>query len=167
MMNLVEINKANDSYNRFLKKVEIDDSGCWVWKGAKVSGGYGSLMIRGKYFSSHRYSYEVHKSPIPKGLHLDHLCRNRACCNPDHLEPVTQRENNLRGERFTPEAIAEFKQIGRESCLRNNQKRKEQTHCKRGHSLEDAHVYKHTRNNGGTYRMCRHCLKLRKGKLSS
>lgn len=70
--------------------------GCWVWNRG-ISNGYGGIHINGKYRVAHRVVYELLKGPIPKNLTLDHLCRNRACINPNHLEPVTMKENILRG----------------------------------------------------------------------
>jgi hypothetical protein len=67
--------------------------GCWEWKGAKDGDGYGHLGVAGSVVGAHRYAYELLVGPIPEGLHLDHLCRNRPCVNPDHLEPVTQAVN--------------------------------------------------------------------------
>src|SRR5205807_1016167 len=67
-------------------------SGCWTWGGAKRNG-YGAIFVDGRTISTHRFSYEIHHGPIPLGLTLDHLCRNRACINPDHLEPVTRGVN--------------------------------------------------------------------------
>lgn len=72
---------------------------CWIWTGGKTLG-YG-VLGRGKRGSgqvkAHRFSYELHKGPIPEGKEPDHLCRVEACCHPDHLEAVTHRENCLRG----------------------------------------------------------------------
>jgi hypothetical protein len=72
---------------------KVTDSGCWEWRGAIGSHGYGSYG--GKYV--HRISLERAKGPIPDGLHVDHLCRNRACFNPDHLEAVPPIVNVRRG----------------------------------------------------------------------
>lgn len=80
------------------------DGGCWVWQGAK-RGGYGRVKLAGKTQEAHRVSYEFHIGHIPDGLVLDHLCRNRACINPAHLEPVTQEENIRRGDQGSPEAM--------------------------------------------------------------
>jgi hypothetical protein len=78
---------------RFAKKIEVDAlSGCWHWVGALNSGGYGSFDGT----SSHRFIYEYLYDGIPKDLHIDHLCRNKRCCNPVHLEAVTRLENNRR-----------------------------------------------------------------------
>lgn len=71
---------------------------CWLWIGSKWPTGYGGYWLNGESVGAHRKSYEVHKGKkIPKGKQLDHLCKVRACVNPDHLEPVTQKENLLRG----------------------------------------------------------------------
>lgn len=71
-------------------------SGCLEWAGVINRGGYGHISHRGNTLLVHRLAYELHVGPIPAGLHIDHLCRNRRCLEPTHLEPVTPRENNLR-----------------------------------------------------------------------
>jgi len=83
-----------------VKLLELADFGgdpddCVEWLGSKIRG-YGYVGIYGKTMLAHRASYEFFVGPIPVGLHLDHLCRNRSCINPTHLEPVTQGENNAR-----------------------------------------------------------------------
>lgn len=86
---------------------------CWMWQRGKFKNGYGATRTPGdrrkKY--AHRVFYERAKGPIPEGLDLDHLCRNRACCNPDHLEPVTRQVNARRGmkTRLTLEQAREIK----------------------------------------------------------
>jgi hypothetical protein len=85
---------------RLMSKVVKDDSGCWTWTGS-LSCGYGQIMIkaiRKSPMKTHRVMWEFCNGPIPDGHELDHLCRNRACCNPKHLEPVQPRINTLRGE---------------------------------------------------------------------
>jgi hypothetical protein len=78
-----------------------DGTGCWVWCGSTGEGGYGRASIGGKVACVVRVLYERHRGPIPAGLVLDHLCRNPGCVNPWHVEPVTQRENVLRGVGVT------------------------------------------------------------------
>jgi hypothetical protein len=74
------------------------NTGCWLWIGACTKEGYGRFYSRGSMQPAHRISYEMFVGSIPAGLHLDHLCRVHCCVNPDHLEPVTCRENLMRGE---------------------------------------------------------------------
>ena len=78
-------------------KVERTDA-CWLWRGYLNGQGYGSIRWMGRQWRAHRLVYELTVGSIPPGLTLDHLCRVRHCVNPDHLEPVTNRVNLLRGE---------------------------------------------------------------------
>ncbi len=109
---------------------------CWVYTGALNPKGYGQFALEtlGNTVLVHRLVYQIMVGPLPKKLVLDHLCRNRACCNPDHLEPVTSRENWYRGE--SPFAL--------------NAKK---THCKRGHEF----TLENTRRSKKGARICRAC----------
>ncbi len=87
---------------RFFKFIQKTNS-CWIWIGARCGGNggkaeYGAFAHSKKQGYAHRFSYELTNGPIPKGLHIDHLCKNKLCVNPDHLEAVTHRENLMRGE---------------------------------------------------------------------
>ena len=81
------------------ERYKIDPlTGCWMWRMALNSDGYAFISVLGrKMRSAHRYYYEKYKGEIPKGLDIDHLCRNRACVNPNHLEAVSRGENLNRG----------------------------------------------------------------------
>jgi hypothetical protein len=89
----------------------VAESGCWIWQRAISSTGYGVTSVAGRHGPAHRVMYERLKGAIPVGMQLDHLCRVRACVNPDHLEPVSQAENIRRarpshckhGHEFTEE----------------------------------------------------------------
>ena len=81
--------------SRFMAKVAKSD-GCWMWTGAVATSGYGRIGEGARTLQAHRVAYQLLVGPIPEGLHIDHLCRVRLCVRPDHLEPVTQAENNIR-----------------------------------------------------------------------
>jgi hypothetical protein len=116
---------------RFWSKVDRNaDNECWPWKASLRMNGYGQFMLAGHNVAAHRLAYEMVVGPIPEGLDLDHLCRNRTCCNPAHLEPVTRRENARRGIKGVLT-----------------------THCPQGHPYDEANT-RITRNG---WRSCRAC----------
>lgn len=81
---------------RFWQNVS-KSAGCWEWQGAVMGGGYGAIKVEGRRVPAHRFAYELLVGPIGEGLEIDHLCRNRSCVNPEHLEPVTRSVNVKRG----------------------------------------------------------------------
>lgn len=86
--------RDHDPISRLARRIDFNGpGGCWVWIGAMFNTGYGNVD---GITTSHRFMWETMVGPIADGLVIDHLCSNRACCNPDHLEPVTQRVNLLR-----------------------------------------------------------------------
>ena len=107
-------------HNRRKSPVEyiVDaETGCWVWQRGRDSKGYGMTKRAGKATVAHRMVYERHVGRIPDGLQLDHLCRNRSCVNPAHLEPVTAAVNCQRGlkTKLTAEQVHEIR-LHSESC---------------------------------------------------
>lgn len=129
---------------RFEEKfIEEPNTGCWLWSAGTDKDGYGTYWLKsvGNNVRAHRFSYEKLVGPISDGLHIDHLCRTPCCVNPSHLEPVTCRENTLRG------ASAE---AGRKRMLAR-------THCKHGHPFSSKNTKVYTRANGKQYRQCIEC----------
>ncbi len=108
------------------------DTGCIEWMG-RLHCGYGRISVGQQTFRAHRWAYEATRGPIPDGLVIDHLCRNKACQNPDHMEPVTNAEN-----------------VRRQVSHNGNK-----THCKHGHSLADARPIRSAGRQVG--RRCRQC----------
>ena len=91
-----------NTLDSILARVDVSD--CWVWTGSCNHKGYGRVGFGGRQWAVHRLIWEQLVGPIPEGLELDHLCRNPPCVNPDHLEPVTHRENLLRSSGITARA---------------------------------------------------------------
>lgn len=128
---------------RFWRRVDkTDETGCWWWLGALTAReGYGSFSIGSrkdgtrKNVSAHRWIYEQLVGPIPKGLHIDHLCRERRCVNPDHMEPVTLGENVLRGEGPTSRAYRAL-----QAKLKETEKTLEATRAERDNANDTAEI---------------------------
>jgi len=122
---------------RFWPKVgKGTDGECWEWRASRRRG-YGQFKFQGRALLAHRVAYELLVGPIPAHLELDHLCRNRACVNPAHLEPVTHAENVQRGElpAVTPE------------------RHRKKTHCPAGHPYPGDNLYVDPKGK----RYCRAC----------
>lgn len=94
---------------------------CWVWTAGLQSNGYGFIGVNGKWPLTHRVAYSHLRGEIPKGMVIDHLCRNRACCNPDHLEVVTHAENLRRGS------------LAKTTCVHGHLYNDENTRWEHGH----------------------------------
>lgn len=127
---------------RFWEKILVNDD-CWIWTGATSGGsGYGRIGVGSRSDSTrrtvgcHRFAYEALVGPIPDGLLLDHLCRNRLCANPGHLEPVSSRENTLRGKTLAAAQVT-------------------RTHCPHGHPYSGPNLYQRPCGR----RACRTCMR--------
>jgi hypothetical protein len=122
--------------------VGVDADGCWRWNASITPKGYAQVRYEGRLQQAHRVVYSILVGPIPDGHELDHVrargCTHRDCVNPDHLEPVTHRQNLLRGDTFVARQMA-------------------QTHCKRGHPFS-------TTSAEGNRRSCLACRRDRRRK---
>lgn len=123
---------------RIANRVTVNDDGCWQWQGA-LNAGYGVAKLNGKLWRLHRLTWHNSGHDLIDGLVLDHICRNRSCCNPAHLRQVSIADNVHADGSQCVAAI-----------------RKTATHCQRGHELsaENVKVY-------GGYRRCMACVRLR------
>lgn len=138
------VKQARTSADRFWAKVNLagpvpaarpDLGPCWIWRGAKMSRGYGGLGANKQAWLAHRYSYTMAVGPIPAGLEIDHLCFVKLCVRPSHLEAVTSLVNNLRALH-----LRMLNGVG---------------HCARGHAFAGDNLRLHTTRIGR--RICRAC----------
>lgn len=128
-------------FKKHEKRIALLANGCWHWNGAKSTSGYGNVRIDKVQLRAHRVSYEDKYGKISKDLVVDHLCRNKLCVNPLHLEAVTQQENVIRGN------VAIKK-----------------THCNKGHKMSAGNLYHWMSKRGYQVRACKKCTLERSGK---
>lgn len=125
-----------------LALVVKNENGCWEIPSLCFRQGYHPVRFRGIAMDAHRVFYKIFNGELSlePGMHIDHLCRNRGCVNPEHLEQVTNVENIMRG--YGPAAINARK-----------------THCRYGHELNFENTYLHKKKNGKSARYCKACRK--------
>lgn len=132
-------NLCHKLYENLWRGTDRQASGCWNWNRTLLPNGYAHLAVNGTKHYVHRLFYILTYGPIGEGLQLDHLCRNRACCRPDHLEAVTCLVNLLRA----PETLA----------ARNTNK----TGCNKGHAYAGGNLYIERYTYKGKPKLCRRC----------
>lgn len=124
--------------DRIKAKVQVTDAGCWEFTGHRMPGsGYGRVGWDGRLWLAHRVTYTLLVGPIADGMEIDHLCKNKPCCNPAHLEAVTRSENIRRGTQWEWRAAFELAK----------------THCPARHPYDAANTYFTPRG----HRQCRIC----------
>jgi len=136
--------RARPLLDRLLEKIEKDESsGCWNFMGSLDPSGYGCIKTGdgNRNTKAHRAAFRLLKGEIPEGRVIDHLCKNRRCCNPDHLEAVPFLINVRRGEATA--VAADMRE----------------THCPRGHLLSDENSEPYKASNGRTYMRCITCAR--------
>ena len=146
--NIIPNLNPND-LQRFWSKV-IKTGSCWEWTSSK-SNGYGQFWLNGKLHMVHRITYTLYKDVIPNNLTIDHLCRNRSCVNPDHLEPVTRSVNLRRG-------------IGPE---KNKARLAASISCKNGHPWNKDNTSFYVDRDGYKIRVCKTCSRIKQRKYKN
>lgn len=138
--------------DRFMSHIDKTDN-CWIWKAYKNPKGYGRFTVSaGNIVMAHRFSYQIHIGSIPEGLVLDHLCENKSCVNPSHLEPVTNKENLIRGK------------VGE----KNAKHHKSKTHCKNGHEYTEKNTaYWNRKTRGVLTRRCLVCYAMQQERFKT
>ncbi|MCH9037475.1 MAG: HNH endonuclease [Chloroflexi bacterium] len=119
---------------RFWKKVRVRDDSCWEWLAHISPEGYGRFTFNRSFGYAHRFAYETFIGHIPSGMDIDHLCQNKWCVNPNHLEPVSRQTNAQRGNTGIHQRM--------------------KTHCPKGHPYDEQNTY---RPPGKQQRQCRAC----------
>ena len=151
MIDFAAYNKEAKSYERFLQRISISNSGCWQMTGWHDRDGYAHFHKSKRQSKAHRISYEFHNGLIPAGLTIDHLCKNKGCVNPEHLEAVTAQENasrhNAEGYKqwwsaLSNEDRAAFvEKSGKKASQIAAAKKLAATHCRRGHEWKPETTY--------------------------
>ena len=124
---------------RFEQFIDVQASGCWFWNGFIRSNGYAAFWTGSRKVYAHRYAFEIFIGPIPIGQDIDHLCRNRRCVNPTHLEPVTRLVNLSRGQHPNMQAFVLQQATGK---------------CRSGHELTELNVSYRASNGREVCRIC-------------
>lgn len=171
----------DDPLSRFMKYIKVNpETGCWEWTGSTDGTGYGKFYFNQRLVPSHRFSWEMRNGKIQDGLEVHHKCRNKLCCNPEHLSPITRREHNmippnvaginarkthcLNGHPYSGTNLY-VSPIGRRVCRTCNKEKLRKryvshqrigrTECNKGHSYSGKNLYVSPQG----YRSCRICMR--------